>query len=298
MIRSMTGFGRVAFEVEGAGFALEIRTVNHRHVDVSVRLPRLLSRVEPLVRERARGRFDRGKVDVSVSLVSSNTQGVPTHLELDRDVAARYVAFAAELGRAHDLPGELDVATLVSLPGVARAVEQELGEEALEAALRVALDQALDQVDAMRESEGAALERELRARLAAVSALVEELEARAEEVVEAAKERLRKRAEQLRHEAGVLDEARLHQEIVIAADRLDVREELVRLHSHVEQFGAVLARGDAGSPVGRRLEFLLQEMGREANTLGSKSAGAEAAHRVVDLKTEIERIREQVLNVE
>jgi uncharacterized protein (TIGR00255 family) len=143
-----------------------------------------------------------------------------------------------------------------------------------------------------------ALERELRSRLDTIAALVEELESRSSLVQEAVRERLRKRTDQLQQETGLVDEARLHQEIVIAADRLDVTEELARLRSHVEQFRTVLVECEGGDPVGRRLEFLLQEMGREANTLGSKGSDAPIAHRVIDLKTELERIREQVQNVE
>lgn len=150
----------------------------------------------------------------------------------------------------------------------------------------------------MRVAEGAALERELRARLAAVAALAAEVSERAGEVAAAARERLRKRAEQLSKETGLADEARLAQEVVAAADRMDVTEEVVRLRSHVTQFEAALGAAAPDAGVGRRLEFLLQEMSREANTIGSKSGEAKLAHRVVDLKTELERIREQVLNVE
>jgi len=150
----------------------------------------------------------------------------------------------------------------------------------------------------MRLREGEALERELCGRLSGVLALVEALEARSGDVVAAARERICKRADQLREELGNLDEARLYQEVAIAADRLDVTEELVRLHSHVEQFGDVLDGADAETPCGRRLDFPLQEMMREANTVGSKANDAPLAHFVVDLKTEVERIRKQVQNAE
>jgi len=153
-------------------------------------------------------------------------------------------------------------------------------------------------LEAMRAAEGASLQAELEGRLDRVLELVGQFEARSGLVVEAAKERLKKRAEQLRQETGSFDDARLHQEIVIAADRLDITEELVRLRSHVDQFRAILAEGDAGKPVGRRLDFLLQEMGREANTVGSKANDAPLAHDVVELKAELERLREQVQNVE
>lgn len=293
MIRSMTGFGRAPFEVEGIPFGVEIRTVNHRHLDLSVRLPRGLAALEPVAKRRLQERFRRGKVEVSVSAPPGATAA---HLELDAGLARRYLAFAAEL-RAQGVPGELDVARLLALPGVARLVEVPPAEEALEAALGAAVDRAAEAVCAMREAEGRALETELRGRLEGVGRLVSALEARAGGVVEAARERLRRRAEQLRQETGLLDEARLHQEVVIAADRLDVTEELVRLHSHLDQFRAVLD-GAGDEPVGRRLDFLLQELGREANTVGSKGSDAEAAHLVVELKTELERLREQVQNVE
>jgi uncharacterized protein (TIGR00255 family) len=148
---------------------------------------------------------------------------------------------------------------------------------------------------AMREAEGAALERELRARLANVSAIVAEIGGRAGEVQRAVRERMRARAEQLRAETGLLDEARLYHEVALAAERLDVTEELARLASHVEQFLTALASDE---PVGRRLDFLTQELAREANTLGAKAGDAPLAHRVVDLKTEIDRIREQAQNIE
>jgi uncharacterized protein (TIGR00255 family) len=150
----------------------------------------------------------------------------------------------------------------------------------------------------MRSQEGASLASEIEGRLDRVEALAEAFEKRAGEVVQAARQRLQRRAEQIRQEVGLLDEARLHQEIVIAADRLDIAEELVRLRSHVQQFRETLAAADRGHPVGRRLDFLLQELGREANTVGSKASDAPLAQDVVELKTELERIREQVQNVE
>ena len=150
----------------------------------------------------------------------------------------------------------------------------------------------------MREHEGRALDTDLRLRLDRSVDLTRELEARSELVGDAVREKLRRRSQQLGEETGLLDEARLHQEIVIAADRLDITEELVRLRSHVDQFVGILGEADRDTAVGRRLDFLLQEMSREANTVGSKANDAELAHFVVSLKTELERVREQVQNVE
>ena len=296
MIRSMTGFGRASFEFAGVSFAVEIRTVNHRHLDAKVRLPRQLSEHEAAVSARIQDRLERGRVDVSISLAGGASAA--GELVVDDDVAANYVRVARELARTHDLAGELAVSTVLTLPGVTSFADRSFEREAFGAALAGAVDSALEEVIQMRGAEGAALETEFRSRLAHVGELTSSFEARAGLVVEAARERLRKRVEQLRAETGLLDEARLHQEIVIAADRLDITEELVRLRSHVVQFQAILASAGPDTPVGRRLDFLLQEMGREANTVGSKANDAPLAHDVVELKTELERIREQVQNVE
>jgi len=296
VIRSMTGFGRSSFEVDHVAFGVEVRTLNHRHLDLSVRMPRVLSDRELGVKKRLQGRFGRGKVEVFVNLESGSS--INTQLEVDLDLAEQYVAAAEALRRADGAGGDLDVVALLALPGVSRLVEHEFRADDLDAALFAAVDEAAAAAEAMRVAEGELLERELRARLDTIAALVEELESRSSLVQEAVRERLRKRTEQLQQETGLVDEARLHQEVVIAADRLDVTEELARLRSHIEQFRSVLAECRPGDPVGRRLEFLLQEMGREANTLGSKGSDAPIAHRVIDLKTELERIREQVQNLE
>jgi len=295
MIHSMTGFGRGECEVDGQAFLVEVRSVNHRHLDVQTRLPRPLARLEPELRRRVQARLARGKVDVSVSQPGMLGSG---EVIIDRETAARYVEAARELARDHGLDDALPAARLLALPGVARQAERELADETLAPALAGALDAAVDGLLAMRSAEGAALERELRERLAAATALIDAIAARADDVQQAARERLRKRAAQLAQETGGLDEARLHQEVVWAADRLDVTEELVRSRSHVEQFEQTLAEAAPGTPHGRRLEFLLQEMVRETNTIGSKASDAPVAHQVVDLKSELERLREQVLNVE
>jgi uncharacterized protein (TIGR00255 family) len=295
VIRSMTGFGRAALDAAGASFTVELRSVNHRHLDMSVRLPRPLAGLEVELRRALARRFVRGKIDV---VVATPTAGARPDLELDRALADRYVAFARALSEQHGLPAELRAADVLGLPGVARVLEHALDEAELRPVLLAAVERAAEQADAMRVAEGAALDRELRGRLGAVAALAREVSARAGEVAAAARERLRKRAEQLSKETGLADEARLAQEVVAAADRMDVTEEVVRLGSHVAQFEAALAAAAPDAGVGRRLEFLLQEMSREVNTIGAKSGDAPLAHRVVDLKTELERIREQVMNVE
>jgi uncharacterized protein (TIGR00255 family) len=292
----MTGFGRASFEHGGVRFDVEVRTLNHRYLDVGVRLPRVLSFCEPEVRARVQARFARGKADVSVATPPGGA--VVPNVEIDLAAAAQYLDAAERLNQRFGVAGGLDVATLLGLPGVARASERALEEDPLRAACLQAVDRALAAADAMRTAEGATLERELRSRLARVGEIAVEIEARAGDVAGAVRDRLRRRAKQLEGETGLLDEARLAQEIVLAADRLDITEEVVRLRSHGQQFEAILAESGPARPAGRRLDFLLQELGREANTIGAKGADAPVAHLVVELKSELERIREQVQNVE
>ncbi len=296
MIRSMTGFGRASFRVGDVGFEVEVRAVNHRHLDARVRLPKPFASLEPDVRARIQARLARGKVDCAVSSPDGASPG--QRVEVDLAAARQYLAAARALRDGESVGGELEVAELLALPGVARFAEPSLAGDEVRQELLAAVDTALAGVAAMREQEGRALESDLRERLARVEALSRSIEARSDTVREAVRERLRKRSEQLAQETGLLDEARLHQEIVLAADRLDITEELVRLRSHVEQFRSILSGAGPGNPVGRQLDFLMQELGREANTVGSKGGDAPIAHDVVELKTELERVREQVQNVE
>lgn len=296
MIRSMTGFGRSSIQMGDLGFDFEVRSVNHRHLDSRVRVPRILTAFESEIRARIQARISRGKVDMTI--VAPEGAQPATRVEIDLDAAREYSRAAEALAQLEGVAGTLTVDTLVSLPGVSRVVEPEVPADELLGALRRGADAALDALDAMRVAEGAAIERDLAARLELVERLVDSIAARSELVADSIRERLRKRTEQLELETGLIDEARLHQEIVIAADRLDVSEEIVRLRSHLEQFRDIVGSAGLGSPIGRRLDFLLQEFGREANTIGSKGSDAPIAHSVVELKTELERIREQVQNVE
>jgi uncharacterized protein (TIGR00255 family) len=296
MILSMTGFGRASLRLESLGFDIEVRSVNHRHLDARARVPRILSTCEADLRARIQQRIGRGKVDLTVAM--SDDSSISARVDIDQGVAAEYGRVAGELGSIDGVEGSLTVDTLIGLPGVTRLAEPEFPADELLEALLGGVDQALDALVAMRASEGKAIERDLLLRLDRVEALADSIDSRSELVCDVVRDRLRKRTEQLRLETGLLDEARLHQEIVIAADRLDVTEEIVRLRSHIEQFREIVQAAGVGVPVGRRLEFLLQEFGREANTIGSKGSDAPIAHDVVELKAELERIREQVQNIE
>jgi uncharacterized protein (TIGR00255 family) len=298
LIRSMTGFGRSGFDAGGMHFDVEIRTLNARHLDVSVRLPKSLSAFEAEARALVQASFGRGKADLSVSLPAGASPAA--RVEIDLEVADRYVDAARRLAERHGLSCDLGAAEILALPSVTRIVESEVDPESLRAGLGSAVREAIAAALAMRRREGESLVRELRGRLERIESLAAAVEERSGSVQAAVHERLRKRAEQLRSEIGSEAEARIAHEIVLAADRLDVTEELVRLRSHIGQFTAILGGEGRGpdEPAGRGLEFLLQELAREANTIGSKGSDAPIAHLVVELKTELERLREQVLNVE
>jgi uncharacterized protein (TIGR00255 family) len=277
------------------GLAVEARSVNHRHLDLRIRLPRALAEQESALKRRVQEELSRGKVDITVTLVVG---AAASRLEIDEEIAAQYVEASRRLRERHQLADSLDVSALLALPGVTNVVEIEVDPERLRGPLAEAILAAVAALAAMRAAEGESLAVELEGRITRVAELTDAFEGRAGEVLEVAKQRLRKRTEQIGREVGLYDEARLHQEIVIAADRLDITEELVRLRSHVAQFRETMEGANRGHPVGRRLDFLCQELGREANTVGSKASDAPLAQDVVALKTELERIREQVQNLE
>ncbi len=292
----MTGFGRAPFSIDDISFEVEVRSINSRYLDVRARLPRLLAAFEYEIRPVVQKIFTRGKVAVTVA--ASETSSAGANLKVDTEAAAQYVRAAETLRKEHRVEGRLEVASLLSLPGVAQLAEPVLDPDTAREALLAGVRDAVAAADKMRASEGAALDRDVRQRIQLVSELAAGLTDRSVLVQEAVRERLRKRAAQLERDTGPLDESRLAQEVVFAADRLDITEELVRIKSHFDQFNEILDSGDVGKPVGRRLDFLVQEFGREVNTVGSKGNDAPIAHTVVELKTELERVREQIQNIE
>jgi len=290
-MRSMTGFGLGEAPVGTGKLAVEIRGVNHRFLDVRVRLPRELGDLISFVEQLAREKLARGRYEVAVR-VDGVTLGAPV---LDRDRARAAFQALKEL-RDELAPGsDVPLSLLGAIPELfVSTVDREL--ERLRGAARTAFDAAVVALDTMRTREGQALREDLVKRLARVRQLARDVEKRAPEVIETHRKRLRERAERLRAATDLeLDPARLEQEIVLFAERSDVCEELTRLESHCAQFAALLGGDEA---VGRRLDFLLQELAREANTVGAKSPDATIAHAIVEAKAEIERMREQVQNVE
>jgi uncharacterized protein (TIGR00255 family) len=292
MIRSMTAFGRGEVPIGEGAIVAEVRTVNSRHLDLRIRLPRELAELEAVARSAVSRYFSRGKVDVIVRLPEESASVPEVTLRLE--AAAHYVEAAEALRKQFALEGGLTVETLLGLPGVVRLREPEQPNPEVERGVLGAVQAACDAADGMRKREGEALQNELSTRLSRVEELVTEIGSRADEIVQGLRDRLQRRLATLAPQVG-LDPSRLDQEVVFYADRMDVTEEAVRLRSHIAQFRESLS---STGPVGRKLEFILQELSRETNTVGSKAPEGEIPSRVVELKTELEKVREQVLNVE
>ncbi len=287
----MTGFGRG----EAAGWVVECTSVNRKHLEVVLSLPRELTvaELDADLRQRVQARVARGRVQVQVRPAEA-AKSPAAVARLDAEAAAAYLGQARALAAALGVGGELTLADLVRLPGVVQTTPEESATPLESEAMRGALEAALKAMIAMRETEGAHLRADLTARLDAVENLLERIRAQAPQVVERQRATLRQRLA----EAGLnlpLDDERLVKEVALFADRCDISEEIARAESHLRQFRQSLA---VGGPVGRPLDFLSQEFFREFNTMGAKANHAELAHLVVEAKTELEKIREQVQNVE
>jgi uncharacterized protein (TIGR00255 family) len=292
MIRSMTGFGAAEGVVGSARISVELRTVNHRFFNPNLKLPSALSRWESEVREALRQRIARGHVTVSARMERAAAAGSA----IDEARFAEYAVQLKALRDANKLGGDVDVATVLRLPEVIRAgVEDEVPDDGADALVAIVLE-AVSALTQMREREGARLAAVILERLSLVSAAVERIAARAPERVIAQRDRLLENVAKLANGVA-LDEQRMAQEVAMLADRLDVGEEIDRFRTHIAAFQETLRDG-AGEAVGKRLGFLLQEMLREANTCGSKANDAEIQKDVIGIKEELERIREQVENIE
>ena len=292
LIKSMTGYGRSVETRNGREFTVEVRSVNNRYLDCAVRLPRLVAFGEDAVKQAVKNTISRGKVDVFVSVRSEGgEQGTVT---LNTALAEGYLAAMRQMAETFGLENDVKVSDLSRLPEVFTVDKPEVDEEALLADLMAVTNEALAGYDAMRTTEGAALDHDLRSRGARILELVGQVEKQSPKTVSDYRARLEAKLREVLANTAI-DESRILTEAAIFADKVAVDEETVRLRSHLNQMNAML---NAGGAVGRKLDFLLQEMNREANTIGSKCTDVAVARIVVDIKAELEKIREQVQNVE
>jgi uncharacterized protein (TIGR00255 family) len=293
VIRSMTGFGRAEVERNGRVLVAEVRSVNHRFLELSARLPRGLQPHEDKLRAHLQEMLSRGKINLTVSWKGASEEGGV--LSVNFDLAQRYVDILQELRAKFGFRDAVTLGQITSLPDVFVWNEPDLDGEEAWSLLRDGVDRAVKDLILMREAEGESLTREFTSRLERMRTAVASVESRAPERVREAKERMRQRVAEILKGEAELDEDRLLIEAAIQADRMDCTEECVRLRSHIDQFEALLREG---GPVGRKFNFLTQEMNREANTIGSKANDASIARDTIQLKEEIEIVREQVQNIE
>lgn len=294
MIKSMTGFGKGSAAASGATVTVEIKTVNHRFCDVSVKSPRSLLASEAEVRKRVTERLRRGKIDVFVTLeFAAGGLSVPT---LNVPLAEAYHRVLLELRDSLDLEGGVPLALLAAQRDVVQLQEGALDESELRHCLDEALNLAVERVDAMRLAEGQATRRDLEARTTALEDSLAQIAVRAPLVPREWQARLQERIARLVSD-GISEPQRIAQEVALFADRCDISEELTRFRSHLAQMRGLYAAVENDDGVGRQLDFLVQELNRETNTMGSKSNDAELTRLVVALKSELEKIREQIQNL-
>ncbi|OJH35882.1 YicC/YloC family endoribonuclease [Cystobacter ferrugineus] len=292
MLKSMTGFGAGRARVGDEEFSVEVRSLNHKFCEVKARLPRELSALEPVLVKQVKDRLARGAVDVFIKRHTATAAGtVPV---VDVGLAREWARALREVGEALGELAEVSWSVVASQPGVVRLEERGMDVESATQAVSGALEQALTALEQMRQVEGEAIRVDLETRLGLIERWSREVAGLAPRSVEEYRQRLTERVAELARGISV-DEQRLAQEVALFAERSDIAEEMTRLASHLEQFRQLMG---AGEPSGRRMDFLVQEMHREVNTTGSKSQHAEISARVVSMKAEVERIREQVQNVE
>ena len=292
MIKSMTGYGRSQQVIDGREIVVEIKSVNHRYFEFSARVPRAYGYLEEKLKSFLQGSISRGKVDVGVTIF--NLEGKDALIEVNKSIAQGYVSALRKANEELDLKDDITLSKLMRLPDIFNVIKNEEDEEAVWNDVKTVAAEAVDNFVAMRKAEGGKMTEDIGSRLEYIEKLVESVEKRSPEVTRLYRERLYNRIKDILEDKNV-DEQRILTEAAIFSEKTAVDEETVRLKSHIHQFRALLG---ADEPVGRKLDFLIQEFNRESNTIGSKAQDLEVTRTVVELKSEIEKIREQIQNIE
>ncbi len=292
MAVSMTGFGRATLLQDGRELTVELRSVNHRYLDLTFRMPRHIGFIEDQLRRGLQDSLSRGHVDVFVNY--RNTRTDARKVEVDKALLGEYLSAARDAAREYGLHDDIALSSALRLPDVTNVVEAEEDREAVCALAVKTLELAVDELKTMRSKEGARLSEDILKKLAGMSELVNKIEVRAPFVAAEYGKKLAERIESALSEVDI-DRARLATEVALFTDRASVDEEIVRLKSHMEQLGELISSGE---PTGRRMDFVVQEMNRELNTIGSKANDSQLASLVIMGKSETEKIREQVQNFE
>ena len=290
-MKSMTGFGRASLESNGKNYIIEIKTVNNKYSDITVKSPKRLSFMEDKIRKQIANRITRGKVEVSVSFFDFSNKS--KNVVLNKEIAKEYIKQLREIADENNLSENISVVEIAKLPDILNSIDSDNDEEIASEALQC-LNMALDSLIEMRKAEGENIKQDLLVRIERVQNLVDKIAENSKGIVEEYVSKLEKRVKEILKN-DVVDENRIAQEAVIYADKTSIEEELTRLNSHIVQFKELV---NSDGPVGKKLDFMIQEMNRETNTIGSKAGSGEITKAVIDLKVELEDIREQVQNIE
>ena len=294
MIKSMTGFGRCETVLNGREITVEIRSVNHRYFEFSCRTPRGYGFLDDKLKSYINSKVSRGKIDAFVSVSAS--EETPAEVTVNHQLVAGYIKAMQEISDTYNIPNDVSVVALSRFSDIYTVHKAEEDEEQIIADVLSAVDVALESFIKMREAEGERMKADILSRANTILSIVEEIEERSPQTVKEYEERLLERIRQTLADNDIsVDEQRVLTEVAVFADKVAVAEETVRLRSHFEQLKEFL---EYEEPVGRKIDFIIQEMNREANTIGSMVQDAVLAHKVVDIKSEIEKIREQVQNIE
>lgn len=292
MIKSMTGFGRSTYENEGREYIIEIKSVNNRFTDINIKMPRNLNYLEEKIRKQILSNISRGKVEVSIQL--NNNSDLGKKINLNTDIAKKYVEELKKLSEETNIIDNINIMDVARFPDVLNIRIDEEAEEVIEKELFTALDSAINSFLDMRQKEGSKIKVDLENRIEVIKQKIEQISSISAGLVDEYVVKLETRIKELL-KTDVVDQTRLAQEVVIYSDKCSVEEEITRLKSHISQFLNLLNENIA---IGKKLDFLIQEMNRETNTIGSKANNLEITNFVVDIKTELENIREQIQNIE
>ena len=290
-MKSMTGFGRAKLEVDGRNYTVEVKSVNHKYSDISVKLPRSISYLEDKVKKQMGSNISRGKVDIMISFENYTSQG--KEIIINQELVKKYIQEFRKCAEENKIAGEILVTEITKLPDVLTIKSVEEEEATIQQELLLCESQAIQNFIIMREQEGNKIKEDLSRRMNEVEEKVKQIEEYSSGLLEEYRVKLQERIKEI--VKTEIDEARIATEVVIYADKCSIEEELTRLKSHVHQFNNLLQEE---VPVGKKIDFLLQEMNRETNTIGSKSVKLEMTNLVIDIKTTLEDIREQIQNIE
>ncbi len=291
MIRSMTGFGRSKYEIDGREYTVDIRSVNHKYSDISVKMPRTIAYLEDKVRKEILANVSRGKIDVFITMEDFSEKG--KQIKLNKELAKAYINELKSLAEETGIRCDLNVVDITKYPDVLN-IKDEDNEELIWNELKKCLDDAIANFINMREIEGNKMKLDIVKRIKGISTKVSEISEFSSGLIDEYILKLNTRIKELLN-TDIVDENRLAQEIVIYSDKCSIEEELTRLNSHISQFLDLIEKD---SPIGKKFDFIIQEMNREINTIGSKANSLDITNRVIEIKTEIENVREQIQNIE